>query len=322
MSGKKWMVRSGEGGYLFEDFQKYSITAIGWNDLGELKMDESLDVLKEKVRKIYPQYKDGTVISSSTQIFKFVNKFKIGDHVITYNRQTRNYLIGEIESDYYFEKATCEYFHQRKVKWTAEKSRDELTADSKNSLGSTLTIFEVNDDVFSDIVHSKKIDEEIIEEDLEEIREDVVERAHEFIKDKLSKLSWDSMQDYVAGLLRAMGYKTKVSEKGPDRGKDITASPDGLGLEEPRIRVEVKHRSGQMGSQDIRSFIGSMRSEKGLYVSTGGFSKDAKYEAERSDKPLTLIDLDLLVDITIQYYDSFDTEARSLLPLKKVYWPL
>ena len=79
---------------------------------------------------------------------------------------------------------------------------------------------------------------------------------------------------------------------------------------------------GQIGAPDIRSFIGSLRSEKGLYVSTGGFSKDAKYEAERSDKPLTLIDLDSLVEITIQYYDGFDTEARSLLPLKKVYWPL
>lgn len=58
-----------------------------------------------------------------------------------------------------------------------------------------------------------------------------------------------------------------------------------------------------------------------MYVSTGGFSKDAKYEAERSTIPITLIDLDMLVELIIQYYDNFDAEARALIPLVKIYWP-
>ena len=61
-----------------------------------------------------------------------------------------------------------------------------------------------------------------------------------------------------------------------DRGKDIVASPDGFGFEHPRIVVEVKHRKGQMGSQEIRSFLGGRhKDDRGLYVSTGGVSKDA-----------------------------------------------
>lgn len=160
------------------------------------------------------------------------------------------------------------------------------------------------------------------EEELEEIQKDVAERAKEFIKDKISSLNWEDMQEFVAGVLRAMGYRTKVSAKGADRGKDIIASPDGLGLEEPRIKVEVKHRSGKMGSQEVRSFIATLRNDKGLYVSSGGFSKEAMYEAERSERPLTLLDLDSLVDIVLQYYDNFDVEAKALLPLKKIYWPL
>jgi restriction system protein len=51
-------------------------------------------------------------------------------------------------------------------------------------------------------------------------------------------------------------------------------------LTEPRILVEVKHRSGQMGSKEIRSFKAILTGHKGLYVSTGGFSKEAKYQAE------------------------------------------
>ena len=160
-------------------------------------------------------------------------------------------------------------------------------------------------------------------EDEKELLEDVTARALEFIKDRLSKLDWEDMQRLVAGLLRAMGYKTRISPAGADRGRDIIASPDGFGFENPRIVVEVKHRpSSTMGSQEIRSFLGGRhRDDKGLYVSTGGFSKDAKYEADRATIPLTLMDADDLVHAIVEYYDRMDIETQALLPLRKVYWP-
>ena len=120
-----------------------------------------------------------------------------------------------------------------------------------------------------------------------------------------------------------MGFKTRVSPRGPDRGVDVLASPDGLGLQEPRIKVEVKHRpNSSMGSPEVRSFLGGLRpGDRGLYVSTGGFSKEAKYEAERSNSPAMLIDLDEMARLVVNHYDTFDLEGRSLIPLVKVYWP-
>jgi restriction system protein len=105
--------------------------------------------------------------------------------------------------------------------------------------------------------------------------------------------------------------------------RDIIASPDGLGLEQPRIVVEVKHRPNQqMGSQEIRSYLGGRhKDDRGLYVSTGGFSKDAKYEADRASIPLTLMDIDDLVEVIIEYYEQLDLPSRSLLPLTRIYWP-
>src|SRR4029079_3922832 len=98
--------------------------------------------------------------------------------------------------------------------------------------------------------------------------------------------------ELVAGILRAMGYRTTVSEPGPDRGVDVFASPDGLGLQEPRIFVEVKHRTGAMGADVLRSFLRGRRTrDLCLYVSTGGFTKEARYEADRANVPLTLITL-------------------------------
>jgi restriction system protein len=158
---------------------------------------------------------------------------------------------------------------------------------------------------------------------LDNIRNDFVEKSHEFIKDKILRLDWEEMQDLVAAILRAMGYKTRVSPKGSDRGKDIIASPDGLGLEDPRILVEVKHRQGSIGAQEVRSFIGGIRGgNKGIYVSTGGFTKDSKYEADRANVPVTIIDSDYLVELIVQNYDSFDSDGKALVPLKKLYWPM
>ena len=86
--------------------------------------------------------------------------------------------------------------------------------------------------------------------------------------------------------------------------------------------VEVKHRSKPVDSKEIRSFIGGLRqNDRGLYYSTGGFTKDARYEAERSDIPITLVDLDMLVDLVIQLYDKFDSNVKKLLTLQKLYWP-
>jgi hypothetical protein len=36
---------------------------------------------------------------------------------------------------------------------------------------------------------------------------------------------------------------------------------------------------------------------------------------------MSLIDSDELVNLIINYYDNFDAKARSLLPLRRIYWP-
>ena len=57
-------------------------------------------------------------------------------------------------------------------------------------------------------------------------------------------------------------------------------------------------------------------------MSTGGFTQDARYEAERSNVPVTLMGLDELVEAVIDYYENMDAEARRLVPLRRVHWPI
>lgn len=328
-----WMIRAGEGGYLIDDFAK-GFVGIGWNAFGDLSAINSLDAIRSIYIKEYPDETPGRIANAVAVIYKFRSVINMNDKVITYDPNKREYLVGTIAGNYMFgENYIRDYHHIREVRWEGHVSRDSLSASSRNSLGSTLTLFSVNEDVWGEIssllsggaavagTQNERLEEEKV--DLEQIREDTAARAHELIKDKILSLSDDDMERLCAAILRAMGYRTRVSAKGPDRGVDIIASPDGLGLEDPKIKVEVKHRAKTtMGSQEIRSFLGGLREgDKALYVSTGGFTKEAKYEADRSNIPVTLLDLDELAKLTVTYYEAFDLEGRALIPLIKVFWP-
>ena len=330
---RMWMVRAGEGAFLIDRFYDEKRIVIGW-EIGDLSTVKDAAEIKKLVIGRFPDKKPGQIGKAASQITRFRFEFQKGDNVISYDPQNRVYLVGEITSDYFFDDKfytdnPLEYCDSRNVEWFGKVNRDDLSTQTKNTLGAISAIFEINPEASNEILHALRGDKtpdetfEAEDEELVILKAEIAAKSHEFIKDKILELEWDEMQELVAGVLRGMGYKTIVSAKGPDRGRDILASPDGLGLSEPRIVVEVKHRKGQMGADKIRSFTGGLRpGDKGLYVSTGGYSKEAKYEAERSITPLTLVDSDLLVNLIIQYYDKFDLDARSLVPLTKIYWPL
>ena len=175
-------------------------------------------------------------------IYKFRN-LKIGDWVTTYNPEKREYLLGKISSDYIFNPKIIDpdYPHVRHVKWERHISRDALQQSSKNSFG-IATLVSIREDVLADMLKvadkpagtlSQTEDEPEGEE-----KEILVEEAQERIKDKIVKLSEDELPQLVAAVLRAMSFKTRISPKGPDGGWDIFASPDRLGFQEPRIKVE------------------------------------------------------------------------------------
>lgn len=325
MTRNMWMVRAGEGAFLIDDFRQKNYVAIGWNDLPDLSKITDREQIRALVEEKCDYYtKKSQINMAVAQISKFVFDFQKNDYVISYDPNKRVYLVGEITSDYEYTQKMGDYYHIRRVKWLGEVSRDKLSPQTRNTLGAISTIFQISENGTREILRSLEgkeepaLDEEIEEENL---KEDMVSRAHELIKDRIIRLDWKDMQKLVAGILRAMGYKTSIVEEGADRGKDIEASPDGLMLTEPRILVQVKHRSGQIGSKEIRNFHSVLRGHKGLYVSTGGFSKEAKYEAERATEQLTLVDADKLVELIIQNYDSFDMDTKLLIPLSKIYWP-
>lgn len=224
-----WMVRAGEDAFLIDDFRRKNYVSIGWNDLSDLQNVPSREAIKTLVQKHSQDYsytKKNQINIATSQISRFLFDFKKGDYVLSYDPTNRVYLVGEIQSDYEYNEKISEYHNVRRVKWLGEVSRDKLSTSTRNTLGAISTIFQINETAAREIIEilegKEKAPEEVVEEEEaeeESLKEDMVSRANELIKDKIMKLDWDDLQKLIAGILRAMGYKTIISEGGPDRGK-------------------------------------------------------------------------------------------------------
>jgi restriction system protein len=58
--------------------------------------------------------------------------------------------------------------------------------------------------------------------------------------------------------------------------------------------------------------------DRSLYVSTGGYNREARYEAERTHIPVTLFEL---AELFVQHYEAIDADGRAFGPLKRVIFP-
>src|ERR1044072_6759220 len=151
LMGNVWMVRAGEGGYLIDEFAR-GYVGIGWDKLDDLSTIGSRDDLYKLYVKTYPNGNPARVNGAVAMVYKFCSVVKVGDKVITYDPNKREYLVGTVTSDYLYNPDEIkDYPHIRKVEWEGRVNRDSLSVSSRNSLGSTLTLFSVNEDVWSDI---------------------------------------------------------------------------------------------------------------------------------------------------------------------------
>lgn len=175
----------------------------------------------------------------------------------------------------------------------------------------------------------KKAQPEEVVEDSEEVEasatlEEAEEVAWAEIRTYLVTMPPYEFQALVGSLLKAMGYYVLwISPPGADRGIDLVAHNDPLGTTSPRILVQVKRQGDTKIAVDgLRSFLAVLGDQDvGIYISAGGFTSDAEREARSQEKRrVTLIDLNRLVALWVEHFDSLGDEDRQRLPLKPVYY--
>ncbi len=153
--------------------------------------------------------------------------------------------------------------------------------------------------------------------------EEAEEAAWTEIEIFLENMNPYDFQEVVAGLLRGMGYHVDwVSPPGPDKGIDIVAHVDPLGVKGPRIKAQVKRRSDKVAVDGVRGFMAMLGdTDVGLFVSTGGFTREAQEEARRQEKRrIMLLDLKRMFDLWTEHYAQIPEQQRRLHPLRPIYY--
>lgn len=168
------------------------------------------------------------------------------------------------------------------------------------------------------------------EHDDEEAEEEIsatsvtLERAEEAsweeVRGVLHQMDPYDFQHLVAGLLRGMGYYVDwIAPRGKDRGVDILALSDPLGTKGPRVKVQVKRERDKTNAMTLRAFVSTLHGDDiGLFVTLGGFTRDAEVEARNEIRRVRLIDATDFFRLWARYYKEIPEEDGRRLPIKFV----
>lgn len=309
-------------------FLHENIIAIGWKDMGDLtKIKSNRDDFKEHYSKVYPDAKKRSIANGVGMLYRFVYDVQIGDYVVFPSKVDRQINIGIVEGNYSYNPDAVEYAQTRKVKWLKHMPRTAFSQGALYEVGSAMSLFMVKnyaDEYLSaldkNFKHTTLTTDEGEDESVAATADEIIETTKDFILKELSKhLKGYDLEEFVADLLGAMGYRTSVSVHGGDSGIDITAYKDEL---PPRILVQVKSQDGDIKETTIQSLKGAMREgDYGLFVTLSNYTKNAQKYLD-SVPIIRGINGTELVDLILKYYENLSEKYRKMIPLKMVYIPM
>ena len=307
-------------------FLKGNVIAIGWDLMGDLRLIKAnRDSFKDKYLQVYPDAKKGNIATGAGMLFRFCYEAQIGDYVVFPSKSNREVNIGVIEGDYVYDPSQIEYVQTRKVKWLKHLPRMSFSQGALYEIGSAMSFFTVKnyaDEFLAALSKNfkKSIATDIDDESVGATAEDIRENTKDFILKELSRqLKGYELEQFVADLLQAMGYRTKVSPQGGDSGIDIIAYKDEL---PPRILVQVKSQDSDIKETTIQSLKGAMREgDYGLFITLSNYTKNAKKYLDNT--PIIRgINGTELVELILKYYEDLSEKYRKMIPLKMVYIPV
>lgn len=146
-------------------------------------------------------------------------------------------------------------------------------------------------------------DETPVDDDLENDEIDLPDEAmnwREYLKSILLSLEPSAFERLTLRLLRESGFtQVEVTGKSGDQGIDGKGIIRLSEIMSFHMIFQCKRYKGSVTPSEIRDFRGAMqgRADKGLFITTGSFTTEAKKEATRDGAPaLDLIDGDALVE--------------------------
>jgi restriction system protein len=324
-----WVVRGGDNNELTSQIKGKKAVGVGFGGLDVVAGVKSYDELRHRMEQAQP----GSAAPKHRvgQLFRFAKEIEPSDYVLTPEQATQRVHISRCSGAYKFDPSLfgAEYPHILPVEYHKSIPRTDFPQAIRNTLGSLLTVFRA--DVALPYVQAalgEAITPPVGPKNGQSPAaaipwaDEVEEQAKGLMLDALANIPGYDFQAFVAGLLEALGYKTRLGPKGKDGGVDVLAHPDAFGLASPRIKVQTKNQKVASGMPDVGYLHGVLGpGERGLFVCTGGFTSDARAAAFVKNGNVALVDGAELLDLVVQHYEQMPLSAQRLLPLRRLYVP-
>lgn len=111
-----WIYSPGKGAKIWDECYDNNIMAIGWDAIGDLRVYNSKDEIKQVMNKYYDPSR--SYIHSACATWEFANEMKPGDIVFAKNGMHLIIGRGIVKSDYIYDPQRKEFKNIRKVEWT------------------------------------------------------------------------------------------------------------------------------------------------------------------------------------------------------------
>ena len=158
---------------------------------------------------------------------------------------------------------------------------------------------------------TKKSDEKDLtaEEKIQSSVDEINEVVKSDILERILKQNAYFFESLVVDLLKAMGYAgannfAKVTKKTRDGGIDGILYQDALGLDKVFVQAKRYKEDNLVQGKEMTNFIGSLEvkgTNKGIFITTSEFSKDAFEKIKDSSKNVITINGNKLTDLMLQY---------------------
>lgn len=335
-----FLARAGQNGEDEDYALENGMAIIGYRDAPSLVNAKDYDDVYKLVETAFPAAKPRAVGNYTGQLWAFSLAMKEGDIVVLPRKLTSQIALGRVTGPYRYLKIGEEFRHTRAVDWVRpDVPRTAIEQDLLYSLGAALTVCNISrneaaqriaavmegkSDPGPSLGTKKSVTKPPPPQEMEsEAVPDLSQAAHDQILGHIkSNFSGHALARLVDAVLVSDGWTTKVSPPGPDGGVDILAGRGPLGLDAPRLCVQVKSQNSPTDVTVYRTLQGVMqtfKAEQGLLVCWGGFNKVVLTEAKQGHFMVRLWDSQNLVDAIYRTYEQLPAEIKADLPLKRAW---
>lgn len=346
--GKAWVIRSGRLGERDDWALKSGYSGGGWYEVPDLGPSLLRDDVAAVVARTFAGSSPARIANYVGQLWALRGRVQPGDLLVMPLR-TKRIALGRVVGGYEYlgGEGDANRRHVVKVDWQrTDLPRASVKQDLLFTLGSAMSIFAPSKnqavarlehllahgtDPGQTVAHvtarsdsplhpiqpgpDQGVDEPELDTDIEQVAIDriTLKIAEEFAGHGLATL--------VSDLLAAEGFVCTQAPPGPDGGIDIVAGRGPLGLDDPRLLVQVKS-GGQVGAPVVTQLHGVMSTHgatQGLLVAWGGLTRPAQDAMKNHRLRVRVWESAEVVDAVLRNYERLSADIRNVLPLKRVW---